>query len=271
VDKSRIAALAVVSALLVAGCTKPPELMLQRLSPDAPAAQGFPAPPLDGQPTPLGDRPPFGLYANYPSNDTLKQLSTGTLSPDGRFRFAFTQQGVWITRLDGAWLWQVPLPGEGKTAPSGPAVSQLPPGTSVATKPPTPPVTPPAVKATKYIGPGDWTPQGTLLLRDETGVWIEAAPATTYVTPLPQPLQGKESISFSPDGKQVLYYTPGKTGRQLWQAAADGAAPTLLGENLTGYWGKDGKPQMQKNTVVQPGSSTKQDLAPGLRFGPDRQ
>lgn len=265
----RTAALTAVAALLLAGCSKPPELMLQKLSPTTPAAEGFPALPLDGEKTPLGAKAPFGLYANYPSNDTLERLSTGTLSPDGRFRFAFTDQGVWVTRADGAWIWQVPLPDEGTAAaqPASPAQAQQP-STTQAGKPATPP---PPPKGTKYVGPTDWTPRNTLLLRDDMGTWIEAAPWTTQVTLLPQPLQGKEGIEFSPDGKQVIYYAPGKTGKQLWLAGADGANPKLQGENVTGFWDKTGKLQVQKNVVPQAGPNAKKDLAPDLRFGPERE
>ncbi|HWI52997.1 MAG TPA: hypothetical protein VNT01_12735 [Symbiobacteriaceae bacterium] len=243
-----------VLALLLAGCGKQPELMLQRLAPDAPAAEGLPPAPVAGAPTSLLDRPPFGLYATYPSRDTLTSLSTATLSPDGRYRAAITAQGLWLARVDGAWLWQVPLPevaAPKPTAPGLPAMSQpvLPqqPGTVQPGAHQTAPQT--TTKATAYLGPLDWTPRSTLLLRDDTGTWAEIDPEACKVSLLPAALQGKEWITYSPDRKQVLYYTPGKTGKQLWQAQADGTKPILLGENVTGTWGPDGKPVVTK---VQP-------------------
>lgn len=243
------------AALLLAGCGKPPELMLQRLAPDAPAAEGLPPAPVDGAPTPLLDRPPFGLYATAPSRETLQLLSTAPLSPDGRYRAALGAQGLWIARVDGAWLWQVPLPEMAEPKPttgqpplSPPLIPQQPkpgtgPGNNNGAQTPTPPT---ARKATKYLGPLAWTPRDTLLMRDDTGTWVEIEPVAAKVTPLPAALQGKEWITYSPDRKQVLYYANGKTGKQLWIANADGTSPRLLGENVTGAWGPDGKPLVTK-------------------------
>ncbi|HYF91897.1 MAG TPA: hypothetical protein VD969_06600 [Symbiobacteriaceae bacterium] len=257
-----------VLLLLTAGCSsKAPELMMPQLAPDAPAAAGLPPAPVGDAPTPLLDRPPFGLYAQYPGRDTLTTLSTARLSPDGRYRAAITDQGLWFARVDGAWLWQVPLPGAADPkpaqSPAQPAISQpvlppqpgaSPPGTAGQPKPPT------GAKATKYVGPIDWTPRSTLLLRDDTGTWVEIDPEACKVTLLPQALQGKEWITYSPDRKQVMYYTPGKTGRQLWIAKADGTDARLQGENVTGFWGPDGKPVITK-VQPAPGAATVQGSA----------
>jgi len=246
------------AALLLAGCGKPPELMLQQLAPDAPAAAGLPPAPVAGAPTPLLDRPPFGLYASDPTRETLQMLSTAPLSPDGRYRAIIGNEGLWIARVDGAWLWQVPLP---EAAAANPATNQpggtqpllpLQPkpgataGSTNASQPPNPPAAP---KATKYLGPLDWTSRDTLLMRDDTGTWAEVDPESATVKLLPAALQGKEWITFSPDRRRVLYYANGKTGKQLWVAKADGTEPKLLGENVTGTWGPDGNPVVTK---IQP-------------------
>lgn len=253
---------ALCAALLTAGCGKSPELIMQQLAPDAPAGEGRPAAPVGDQPTPLLDRPPFGLYAEYPSRDTLKSLSTALLSPDGRYRAAITDQGLWIVRVDGTWLWQVPLPDVAapkSTAPAQPAMSQpvLPPqpgmvqpGANQTAKPVTP------LKATKYLGPLDWTPESTLLLRDDGGNWTEISPEASKVVLLPAALQGKEWITYSPDRKQVMYYAPGKAGKALWIAKADGTDPKFQGENVTGVWGPDGKPIITKVQPATPANST---------------
>jgi hypothetical protein len=238
--------------MLLTGCTKPPELMLQRLASDAPAAVGLPPAPVGNAPSPLLDRPSFGLYATSPSRETLQLLSTAPLSPDGRFRAAINEQGLWIARIDGAWLWQVPLPEAAappKTGTTTPGARQ--PGTAAQgaqTQPakPATPTTAHTTKPIKYLGPLDWTQQVTLLMRDDTGTWVEIDPEAATVTLLPAALQGKEWLTYSPDRKQVLYYAPGKTGKQLWVANADGTKPVLLGENVTGIWGPDGKPVVTK-------------------------
>lgn len=245
-------------ALLLAGCGKQPELMIQRLSPDAPAATGLPPAPVGDAPTPLVDRPPFGLYANYPSRATLTVLSTAKLSPDGRYRAALTDQGLWVARVDGAWLWQVPLPETAapkQDAPTQPAMAQpvRPPEPGAPATTAAQPARPAATKATAYLGPVDWTAESTLLLRDDTGIWVEINPEASKVVLLPALLQGREWVTYSPDRKQVMYYTTGKTGKQLWVAKADGKDAKFLGENVTGTWGPDGKPVV---TRVQPSTST---------------
>jgi hypothetical protein len=228
--------LTVTSLLLICiltGCGKSPGLAMQHLDKRAPAAAGLPALPDQDQPTPLVERAPFGLYTQYPSTDTLKTLSTGLLSPDGKFRVAVTDQGVWVARIDAAWLWQVnvvPVPIAGAPNPKpNPDLNPVPPksGTPV---PPTPP------QGTKAVGPVEWTPKGLILLRDDVGTLLEADPQTTRVSPLPASLQGKEAITFSPNGKQIFYYATVKTGRQLWLANADGTNPMLQAENRTGKW-----------------------------------
>ena len=233
------------AALLLAGCGGSDERSLQRLSPDAPAATGLPPAPVADQATPLLGRAPFGLYANYPSNDTLTKLSTAPQSPDGRWRLAFTEQGLWLTRVDAAWLWQVP-----QAAPPQPTIKQ----------------------GKEYVAPVSWLPNGNLLLRDDAGAWIEANPTSANVKLLPAALQGKEQLTFSPNGQQVLYYTPGKTGLQLWLAKADGTDPKLQGENVTGFWDATGKLVVQKSTAPTPGTPLpREKLAPDLRIGPERQ
>lgn len=250
------------AALLTAGCGKPPALMMQQLAPDAPAGEGQPPAPVGTQPTPLLDRPPFGLYAIYPNRDTLVALSTAPLSPDGRYRATITAQGLWIARVDGAWLWEVPLPDVAvpkPVTPTQPAMSQpvLPtqPGTA---KPPAGQTVSPATasKATKYLGPLDWTSQATLLLRDDAGTWVEINPEASKVTKLPAALQGKEWITYSPDRKQVMYYAQGTKGPQLWIAKADGTEPKFQGDNVTGTWGADGKVIITKTQPASPGAAS---------------
>jgi hypothetical protein len=228
----------VTSGLLICiltGCGQPPGLALQHLDKLAPAAAGLPARPDPDQPTPLLERAPFGLYTQYPSNETLKALSIGLLSPDGKFRVVVTDQGVWVARVDAAWIWQVsvvPVPIVGALNPNPDPKIVPKQGTPV---PPTPP------KGTKAVGPIEWTPKGMLLLRDDVGTLLEADPQTTRVSPLPATLQGKEAITFSPNGNQILYYVTLITGRQLWVANADGTNPKLQAENRTGKWDIDNK------------------------------
>jgi hypothetical protein len=232
----RYATWGVLLTLLLAGCGKPQALMLQHLDPKAPAAAGLPTPPGPEEPARLTDRPPFGLYAEYPSSDTLARLSHGSLSPDGRFRSAMTGQGAWVARVDGAWLWQITLPSLPATPTAKPAV----PGPQPATAPP------PKAPA---IAAMEWTPQNTLLLRDATGTYHQAEAEWAKITMLPATLQGKEMLTFSPNGKQVLYYINGKTGKQLWLANADGTNAKFLGENVVGSWDKDGKPAVMKQAA----------------------
>lgn len=261
----RHAALGLMTTLLLAGCAKPPEVMMGRLSPEAPAAVGLPPSPVGKEPTPLLDRSPFGLYAEYPGRDTLTRLSTGDLSPDERYRAAITDQGLWVARKDGAWLWQVPLlPPPPPPTPAQPQVTLIP-----GQPPPAPaPVTP---KATKYLGPLNWTSRGTLLMRDDGGTTVEIHPERASVTQLPYALQGKQDMLFSPDGKQVLYTQPGSAGRQLIVANADGTGPKFLGDNVTGTWDASGKPVVQKATMITPGATAPRDLAPDLRIGRQRE
>jgi hypothetical protein len=260
--KIRLVTWSLATLLLAGGCSHRPALMMQHLSADAPAAAGLPAVPDPGQPSPLLQRPTFGLYADTPSHDTLIRLSSGILSPDGRYRAAATVQGVWVARLDGAWLWQVPLP-DGNTSSPPPAPAPQPGKQQGSTPSPR--------KATRYVGLPEWTSRNTLLLQDDTGTWVEADPYLTRVTVLPSLLQGKEGLMFSPDGKQVAYYTPGKTGKQLWVAKADGTDAKLIGENLIGFWGKDGKLETQKQVAPQAPGSTGRKLSPDTAVGSQPQ
>lgn len=66
---------------------------------------------------------------------------------------------------------------------------------------------------------------------------------------MPAVFKDKRELDFSPDGKQVLYSTNVGGGKQLWVAAADGSNPKLLGENVVGFWGEDGKPVVRKETT----------------------
>lgn len=193
------------------------------MDPKAPAAAGHLPLPLPGAPSPLTERPPQGLYAEEPSPDTLARLSSGTLSPDGRFRLATTAQGAWVARVDGAWFWQIGLPAPSPTPPEPPT-----PGTTLPLPPPEPPT---------VVGAPHWTPHSTLLLTDSNGLWQEANPATAMAAPLPAGLQGTTGLAFSPDGRQVLYYK----GALLFTALRDGSQPKLVGEKLLGHWAPDGK------------------------------
>lgn len=224
----------------------------QPLAADAPAARGLPVLRPPELPSPLMERAPFGLYAHSPTNDTLTTLASGTLSPDGRFRTASTPQGIWVARADGAWVWEVQLP-----APPPPAGSETRPGTQAPGLPAVqPPPTAPAI-----VGTPGWTPRITLLLQDDTGAWHEADPASTRITPMAAFFRGKQDLALSPDGKQVLYYIPGKAGRQLWIAKIEGTEARLQGENLSGVWDKSGK--LVTVQEVKPGPQTKVTEGPG--------
>lgn len=220
-----------LALLLLTGCAGrtpgTPLSMKMKIDPEAPAAGGHPALPLPARATPVTERPPQGLYATKPSPDTLNRLSSGTLSPDLRFRFAAVGDEAWVVRVDGAWFWQIELP------PPPPPKPPEPPTTSGGPVPPPPPPPP----APKVRPPLQWTPQSTLLFLDSNGTWQEANPATALVAPLPAALQDTQAIAFSPDGRQALYYK----GNQLFTALRDGSQPKLVGTNLTGYWGPDGK------------------------------
>lgn len=222
--------------LLLAGCTRKPSPGLAQtgtptVDPKAPAASGYAALPLPDQPAPLTERPPHGLYAASPSPDTLASLSTGILSPDGRYRAAVTPEGAWVARVDGAWLWQIQIP-----APPAPPTT-LPPGSSAPPATPATPATPPAPPAPPPTVQGalQWSPRTTLLFLDSNGQWQEANPATTLVATLPAALQGSVGLTYSPDGRQVLYYK----GTALYTAQRDGTGSRLVGEGLTGYWTPD--------------------------------
>lgn len=218
---------------------------LAHISAIAPA----PTPELTAQPT-LADllplRPPFGLYAESPQPATLVQLAHGSPSPDQRHHMAHTAQGLWITRTDGAWLWHVQLP-----ARAEPKAPPLPPGTH---PPPAPakakPANPPALPL--IVGTARWTERSTLLLRDDQGAWYEADPLTALVVPLPAALRGAEELTLSPDGRKLFYYTPGRRGRQLWTANADGSEPRSHGENLVGRWNPDSSLKTQPQAPQQP-------------------
>lgn len=250
--RSHLIPLGLTLALWLTGCSQPADLLPpDRLDPAAPAASSLPAVPGPDEPAPLASRPPFGLYAEAPTADTLAQLSQGTLSPDQRFRAALTQQGTWIARVDAAWLWQIQLP-----APTTPATTQTPTsppadtGQAGTTAPTATPAAPPAIASLA------WTPRATLLLRDAGGTWWEANPVWATASQLPAALQGKEELQFSPDGSKVLYYTAGTAGRQLWVAAADGSGARLLGTNVVGSWSPEGEPVVEKLPPVAPPAGT---------------
>lgn len=188
---------------------------------------GHPALPLPDQPSPVAERPPHGLYATEPLPDTLNRLSTGTLSPDGQFRAAMDGPEAWVSRVDGAWLWQIEVPAPPPPNPPEPT----PPGVGPVPPPPPPPPAP------KVMPPLQWTPQSTLLFQDSNGTWQEAHPAGARVIPLPAALQNTRELAFSPDGQQVLYHK----GTQLFTALRDGSQPKLVGQDLTAFWGPDGQ------------------------------
>lgn len=221
-------AMGLILPLLLTGCAgSAASSEMDRLDPDAPAATGLPAIPGPDDPAPLEKRPPFGLYAEAPTADTLAALSTGKLSPDQRYRAAMTEQGAWVARVDAAWLWQVELP---KPEPTPSQEGQS------ADKPPAAPAPTPVAVAVS------WMPPDGLLVQDQTGAWWRADPDWTTITKLPAALQGKEEITFSPNGARILYYTSGEKGRQLWVANADGSSAKLLGENVAGSWSPEGEP-----------------------------
>lgn len=241
-------------AALLTGCGPQPGIPLQRLAPESPAAAGLPQRPAADGPSPLQARPPFGHYAQAPSSDTLSMLSVAPVSPTGKYRATMTSQGAWVARIDGAWLWQIELP---KPPPAPPAPAPDRPGAQPA-PPPAPPRQPVPVGSLR------WTPLGALLFQDDAGVWWLADPEIASVSQLPLGLQGKDLAQFSPDGKQVLYYTTGRTGRQLWVAAADGKDARLLGENVAGEWDAEGKLVVTKVTNPAPnGNQTPSGSVPG--------
>lgn len=177
------------------------------------------------QPYPVAvrsDSVPFGLYATPPDLDTMEALKSSLLSPDGRFQTARTAQGLWVKRVDDAWCWQIdPKPG-----------------------------------ASQFI----WTTRGTLLFSNEAGVWQEADPLAALVRPLlGDELKGKAILSFSPDGREVVYSVPGPKGPVIWLSGRDGKNPKRLGENVRVDWKPDGTPlvsavQAAPQPLRRPGS-----------------
>lgn len=242
--------LALALASLLVGCNGPQAVTMQHLDPASPGGAGLPAAPAWNAPAALAQRPPFGLYAQTPSSDTLSTLASGVLSPDGRYRAAVTGQGLWVARVDGAWLWEVPLAEPPAPAPAPAATTAT--DAAKTTTPPTPAPLP--AKPIKFVGTPQWTPGNTILIQDDTGNWDLANPDRVEIHALPALLQGKESPQFSPDGQQVLYYTAGKAGQQLWVARADGTAAKLMGENVIGNWNASGKLVVTKAVNPKPTS-----------------
>lgn len=138
-------------ALFVTGCGEPSHPQVRQMDPVAPAAAGFAPVALPGQPSAIADQTPFGLYATSPTLDTITNLAIGTLSPSGQFRAALTEQGIWIARVDGAWLWQV---------------------------------------SPEAVSPVEWTTGGRLRFTDTTNQGQEADPRTAQVTALVPPTEG---------------------------------------------------------------------------------
>jgi len=241
-----------LALLLLAGCATPDAsdtAMPDGVDPEAPVAAGYPAMPVPGEPTPLGDRLPSGLYASPPSADTLAALATAAPSPDGLFRAVLRNDGLWVTRIDGAWLWQVRLPAT--TAPQAGAQGQAPASGQTDTE-----AGDQAQMAAggaqgeipNPVGPLQWTARSTLLFSDTAGRWLEAEPLTARVVPLNAFLNGATNVTPSPDGSRVLFYK----GSQLYTALRDGSQPTLVGENATGYWDDAGQLVVLQKPDAQP-------------------
>ena len=255
--------------LLLSGCARSNSAEVEMpngVDPASPVATGYAAMPAPGEPTPLGNPPPSGLYAKPPSADTLAALATAPLSPDGLFRAVLTTDGLWVTRIDGAWLWQVKPPSlsaqptgeqgqtgaqgqtgtQGQAGNSGQAASAVQSGTQgqagaegqagSAEEVPNP------------VGPLQWTARSTLLFTDTAGRWLEADPLTALVVPLNAFLIGATHLTPSPDGQHVLFYK----GNQLYTALRDGSQPQLAGENVTGYWDSKGQLVVAKKPGDQP-------------------
>ncbi len=260
--RSRYGAL-ILAVLLITGCARsgPADAVREYgIDPAAPVAAGHAALPLPGEPTPLGSRSLSGLYASPPAADTLEALSTAPVSPDGLFRAVLRDGEIWVTRIDGAWLWQVTLPPATPAPPEGgadggaqgtaqPDLDGNPAGQGAATPPgadpagastaadsPANPPESPAIEV-EPVAPLTWTPRSTLLLRDTASRWLEADPATAAVTPLGPFLTGATHLIPSPDGSQVLFYK----GNQLYTARWDGSDPQPIGENLVGHWDSAGQ------------------------------
>jgi len=248
-------AMSLILPLLLTGCAgAAANSEMDRLDPSAPAATGLPATPGPDEPAPLEERPPFGLYAEEPTAETLAALSTGKLSPDRRFRAAVTEQGAWIARVDAAWVWQVELP-EPEPAP--------PQGDKAADKQPAQPTPIPVAVDVS------WMPPDILLVQDQTGAWWQADPDWATVAKGPAAFRGKEEVTFSPRGDRILYYTAGDKGRQLFVANADGSNAKLLGVNVAGSWSPEGEPVVTPLTPAEkpagqsaPEGSTTQQQTP---------
>jgi len=242
----------ILAALAIAGCarTGPAETPQEfGIDPAAPVAAGHAALPLPGEPTPLQGRALSGLYATPPSADTLAALSTAPVSPDGMYRAVLEDGAIWITRIDGAWLWQVALPpvaappagetgqgaggqGTGQQAAAGQgAGGQAAAGQGVDGQPLVDPAD------LRPVAPIQWTPRSTLLFRDTAQRWLEADPDTALVTPLSAFLTGVADLTPSPDGSQVLFYKENR----LYIARWDGSEPQFIGENLVGHWDSSGQ------------------------------
>lgn len=252
-------AMGLVLPLLLAGCGGAAGSEMDRLDPKAPAATGLPATPSPDEPVPLEERPPFGLYAEAPTAETLKALSYGKPSPDQRFRAAVTEQGAWVARVDAAWLWQVQLP------EPEPAIQQNDEEKAADKEPAPPAPTPVAVDVS-------WMPPDILLVQDQTGAWWRADPDWTTITKGPAAFQGKDEITFSPSGARMLYYTSSDKGRQLWVANADGNGAKLLGVNVAGSWSPEGEPVVTPLTPPeQPGGEAAGQESPTQTDGAGQQ
>jgi len=186
-----------LSILMIASGCRTATPYMDRLDPTAPAAAGLPATPGPDEPIPLGERPIFGLYTETPTAETLAQLSMGKLSPDQRYRAAVTPQGIWVARVDGAWVWQVPLP-----AQPVPQTGQQPPQDGAGNSPGA------AGQSAQNTSSGqngqnaqtsqspvpapgpamvDWEAPSTLLIRDTRGLWWKASPDWITVTRMATP------------------------------------------------------------------------------------
>lgn len=286
---ARYAALT-LALLLLSGCARSNTAeteMPNGIDPGSPFAAGYPALPAPGQPTPLGDRLPSGLYASPPSADTLAALATAAPSPDGLFRAVLNADGLWVTRIDGAWLWQVTLPpltapqagdqagapgqgqggaqgqagapgqagAQGQTGAQSQAGAQGQTGSPAGAQGQTGSQAgaqgqtgAAAGEAPVPTGALQWTPRSTLLFADTAGRWLEADPLTARVVPLGAALNGATGVTPSPDGRQILFYK----GNQLYTALRDGSQPQLVGENVTGYWDGAGQLVVEQKPGDQP-------------------
>jgi hypothetical protein len=291
-DSLRAGALLALLALL-AGCSSAPPAKRPQLAPNSAATIAYPPLPAPDQPAPLDAQHTFGLYDEKPSAATVEALSRGTSSPDGRFRAAFTDQGAWIVRADGAWYWQIMLPAQvapppqtapGRTGQTGQPgqtgqvgqPGQAKPGATGEPSAPGKPTAPgqPGAQAQPGAKPaalGAWTPAGRLLVQAVSGLWFEADPLTATVTPLAPFWQGRTGLQVSPDDKQVLYTQPGPKGPQVWVANRDGSKPTLVADNATAVWGPDNRPVITKLPEPTPPPKTGGAPQPGSQGNPGGQ